>query len=129
MSGNWNVDGDSWWGELYNDSADRYPEVFIARTLPYCTREVQNWCGKVMKYEQGRDNLSSLDSLIIIFHKTSGGPGHENWFLMDTSVFPDHITHIVGDDIEADSALQLLNHGYGMTNVNCHGGTWVFGTR
>jgi hypothetical protein len=128
LSGEWNADSDSWWGELTDDSADRYPEVFVGRALPYCTTEIKNWNTKVLKYEQGRSNLTGLDTAIIIWHKTGYG-GHPPWFLMDTTVFPDHITHIVGEDLWADSALNLLNRGYGMTNVNCHGGTWMFCTR
>jgi len=128
LGGEWNADSDSWWGELTNDSADRFPEVFVGRVLPYCTTEIKNWSEKVLKYEQGRSNLSGLDTAIIIWHKT-GYTGHPAWFLMDTTIFPSHITHIVGEDLWADSALGLLNRGYGMTNVNCHGGTWMFCTR
>jgi len=128
LTGKWNADSDSWWGELSNDSADRFPEVFVGRLLPYCTTEVRNWSTKVLQYEQKRSNLNGFDSVVILWHKTGYG-GHPPWYLMDTTIFPAHIVHLVGEDLWADSALSLLNKGYGLTNVNCHGGTWMFATR
>lgn len=125
LTGEWNADNDSWWGERTQDSADRFPEVFVGRVLPFCSTEVVNWSEKALRYEQNPGNLSSLDTVTLTYHKT-GYPGHGHWYLCDTSIFPAHIIHIVGDDIWADSALSYQNHGYGMTNVNTHGGTWMY---
>jgi len=51
LTGNWDADDDNVWGELTQDQADRFPEVFVGRISAYNTNEVTNWVSKVLNYE------------------------------------------------------------------------------
>lgn len=51
LNGNWNVDGDSHYGELTDDSVDYYPELYVGRLLCTTKEEVNNYIEKLLRYE------------------------------------------------------------------------------
>mgnify|MGYP005855039393 FL=1 len=112
LTGNWDVDGDGYWGEIEDDDADRWPEVFVGRITAYTPQEVTNWVTKALDYEKTPGVI--FDTALWIYSSPVGtGPA--------PSVFPEHISHIFAYDYWADAALNLLSNGYGIVNINCHG--------
>jgi len=55
-NGNWNVDGDPYYGEPNDDSPDYWPEFFVGRLLCTTGAEIQNWVQKELKYEKNPGN-------------------------------------------------------------------------
>jgi hypothetical protein len=121
LSGNWDVDGDRIWGEMVDDQADPYPEVFVGRITSINGTEITNWVYKVLNYEKTPGII--FDSMLWIRSNA-----------VDTGairpVFPSHIGHFIAQENNADSSLKLINKGYGFVNFHCHGGVnldWVKG--
>lgn len=126
LDGDWNFDGDTIWGE-FADSVDHLSEVFVGRIPNSSTLEASNWCRKALCYEMSPGNVSSLDTVIWIWEN---GPYPNKWYMGDTTIFPDHFTHLVAENFDAQSAFQLFDHGYMFTNVQTHGhvlGFWPNG--
>lgn len=51
-TGDWNVDGDTKYGEETDDNIDYAPELFVGRILCNTIDEVESWTNKLLKYEQ-----------------------------------------------------------------------------
>jgi Peptidase family C25/Secretion system C-terminal sorting domain len=56
LCGNWNRDGDIYYGEVPDDSANYYPEVFVGRVLCSTGQEILDWTNQVLQYEQNPGN-------------------------------------------------------------------------
>lgn len=56
FTGDWDVDGDIYYGEEYNDDVDFASEIFIGRIMPQNEWEVKNWIRKLLIYEQNPGN-------------------------------------------------------------------------
>ncbi|MEO0127633.1 MAG: C25 family cysteine peptidase [candidate division WOR-3 bacterium] len=111
LTGNWDVNNNGRWGE-WEDSPDRWPEVFVGRITAYTSQEVSNWVTKALHYEKTPGVV--FDSALWIYTGTVGTGNAP-------SVFPSHIGHIYAQDYYADAALNQLSNGYGIVNINCHG--------
>ncbi len=117
LTGEWDNDnggiGDGLWGEIDDDEADRFPEVFVGRVTPYCVQEVDNWVDKVLGYEKSPD---LIDSFALWLYKEDVAIGDAY------TVFPSYFTH---DSIELNNAEQAveyhLSQGYAFNNIHCHG--------
>lgn len=112
LTGNWDVNGNSHWGEMEVDSADRFPEVFVGRITAYNAQEVQNWVTKALHYEKTPGVV--FDTALWLYIEGGLGDAH--------LVFPSHFEHIYAKDYYADDALTELNQGYAFVNTNSHGG-------
>jgi hypothetical protein len=112
LTGNWDANNNNIWGELDGDSADCFPEVFVGRITAYNETEVQNWVTKALHYEQTPGVI--FDSVLWIY-STAVGLGDA------PSAFPSHLGHIYAENYYADDAFALIDQGYGLLNVNCHG--------
>lgn len=51
LDGNWNADGDAYYGECYTDSTDYIPEVFIGRAYARNLKEAQLFSAKFFQYQ------------------------------------------------------------------------------
>lgn len=51
LNGNWNKDGDAFYGELSEDAVDYFPELYVGRLLCSTPQEVQNYIDKLILYE------------------------------------------------------------------------------
>jgi len=112
LTGNWNTGPNNYWGEIVRDSADRFPEVFVGRITAYYPAEVSNWRIKTLHYEKTPGVI--FDSVLWVYAGCFG--------IGDVpSAFPPHFGHIEAEDNDADVALQKIDRGYGLINVNCHG--------
>jgi len=58
FNGNWNTDGDSYYGERLQDNVDFNPEIFVGRMLVNDELQVTNQVYKIIRYERnpGRGN-------------------------------------------------------------------------
>jgi len=55
LNGNWNVDGDEYYGEPRHDSIDVEPELYVGRIPCENSEEVENWFEKLVSYENPQD--------------------------------------------------------------------------
>ncbi len=120
LTGVWDANDNHRWGEIYGDSPDRFPEVFVGRITAYNAQEVTNWVTKVLHFE--RTPGVRFDTVLWIYSSA-----------VDTGatpeLFPPHIGQIFAEDYYADQALNEFNKGYGLVNTNCHGNIMTFRTR
>jgi len=56
FTGNWNFDGDDYFGEPNHDIPDYFQEVFLGRLICSSQEDITNWVTKVIKYEQNPGN-------------------------------------------------------------------------
>ncbi len=112
LSGNWNYDNDDYWGEIVDDQADRFPEVFIGRITAYNTQEVSNWVTNALRYEK-TPNLV-FNNALWVYNRIVG-------YGQAPSIFPDHFVHTYMPDYHADAVLNQFNQSYAFANICCHG--------
>ncbi|MGQ9535231.1 MAG: C25 family cysteine peptidase [bacterium] len=119
LTGNWNVDGDTLWGEVDDDEADRFPEVFVSRLTPYCPYEVQNWVEKALGYEK-TPNL--IDSFALWYYATSPDFPIGDAFTQ----FPSYFTPLFIPLEDAQLCIRNLSQGYAFNNIHCFGTRVLF---
>lgn len=56
FDGDWEVDGDDYYGELSHDDPDYYPEIFVGRLLCTTSQEIDRWTTKLIRYESNPGN-------------------------------------------------------------------------
>ncbi len=123
LTGNWDVDGDYVWGEISQDQADRFPEVFVGRIPAYCINEVTNWVSKTLNYEI--TPCFQRDSLItaLWIYNDSVGKGFAY------NEFPQYFHHRDCNDQYASVTINKLNAGYGLVTIDCHGDVILFASK
>lgn len=122
LTGDWDANGNLRWGEMYGsppDEADRWPEVFVGRISTYQLQEVQNWVIKALHYEK---NPGVIFNTALWIYQSGVGYGDA------PEVFPGHFTHQYCCNYYADAALNEINQGNGILNINCHGNAGDFTT-
>ncbi len=111
LTGEWDKNNNRLWGEIDDDEADRFPEVYVGRVTSYCVQEVDNWVDKVLGYEKS-PNL--VDSVALWLYKDMA--------IGDApTVFPDYFQHLYVEMINAEQAVEYLSQGYAFNNIYCHG--------
>jgi hypothetical protein len=136
MTGNWNADGDSVWGERYVDNADAVPELLLGRLPINTPEEAANYIAKLIQYEidPGAGNRAYLEKAFFFAsdqmrdYDNGGQHGaiartYPSWFQIDTI---SGVEQSSGDD-PAPSNLgpievgTILADGFGIVNVVAHG--------
>jgi hypothetical protein len=112
LSGNWNCDGDDYWGEWADDSADCFAEVFVGRITVLNAFEVENWVTKALHYEK-TPGVKFDKALWINDGVFYNEPAHDS--------FPSYFTHKDDNSYPADLALYDIDSSYAFVNLNCHG--------
>ena len=56
FNGNWNVDGDSFYGEPNDDRPDYGAEIYVGRILCSTPQHIENWTDKLIRYESNPGN-------------------------------------------------------------------------
>ncbi|MCK4330799.1 T9SS type A sorting domain-containing protein [candidate division WOR-3 bacterium] len=125
LSGDWNSDGDQWYGEPQDTLKDVYPEVYVGRITVRTSQEVANWIEECMVYERnpGNDTLMThkvyiVDSQFLSASQNIVDPG-----------YPSYFTRYWLIDETPSNALNSLNVGYGQYNIHCHGCRKDFATK
>ncbi len=128
LNGNWNVDGDEFYGEFVDDSVDPYPELFVGR-IPCNNRiEAENWVSKVLSYEQnpGNGNPSYLRRA---FWTGADDLRVAPDYVIQYGSFPSYFTHDTtmleeedGIHPRGSEVIARMKNGYGWFNLYGHGG-------
>jgi hypothetical protein len=127
MDGDWNQDGDSYWGET-NDNVDLYPDVYAGR-LPVnkgiqCTTVVR----KILTYE-GYYSLPTdyqLEMLFLAEYADASTDGAIAKNMIDNESVPSRFNPITklyesSGNLNWTSAMNALNSGMGIINHDGHG--------
>jgi len=129
LSGEWNAEnngqGDDYWGEIIDDDADRFPEVYVGRITAYNVDEVNQWVDKILNYEISPGNIG--DNFI-----TASWIYNDNLCGFAWQRFPEQFNnnhHFLEDQYAYPTVFNELNSGYGFVTVNCHGDIGCFRTR
>ncbi len=128
LNGNWNVDGDEFYGEFADDSVDPYPELFVGR-IPCNNRiEADNWISKVLSYElnPGDGDPSYLKR---VFWTGADELRSSPDYIIRYGAFPSDFTHdttmLEGEDgihPRGSEVITRMKIGYGWFNLYGHGG-------
>ncbi len=129
MDGNWNADGDSYWGET-NDNVDLYPDVFVGRITANTGLQASTVVQKILTYE-GCNFLPTDYELRMLFlaeYADAQTDGAINKNMIDNESVPprfDPITKLYesSGNLNHSSAMQALNSGMGIINHDGHGNT------
>lgn len=133
FDGNWNVDGDIYYGEFYHDDPDLYPEVFLGRLIASTTQHIENWTSKVIKYESnpGNGNYDYLDDAFM-FQADEMQHGQEAELVaghltsFSSNIFnelPSYDSPVPTFPKGTDIVNELNTNMSGLVGWFCHGGT------
>ncbi len=128
LNGNWNVDGDEFYGEFLDDSVDPYPELFVGR-IPCNNRiEVENWVSKVLSYEQNPGN-GDPSYLKRVFWTGADELRTAPGYIIQYGSFPEDFTHDTtmleeedGIHPRGSEVIERMKNCYGWFNLYGHGG-------
>jgi hypothetical protein len=128
LDGNWNVDGDEFYGEFADDSVDPYPELFIGRLPCNNKTEITNWVNKVLSYEKNPGN-GDPSYLSKVFWTGADELRFAPKYIIENGSFPDNFTHDTTMLEEADGihprgseVIKRMRDKYGWFNLYGHGG-------
>jgi hypothetical protein len=127
LDGDWNADGDSWWGEVA-DNVDLYPDVYVGRIPCNTGVAVAVAVDKILTYE-GFHSYPIDYQLEMLFlaeyadAQTDGGIAKD---LIDTESVPARFSPITklyqsSGNLNKTSAMNALNSGQGFVNHDGHG--------
>lgn len=127
MDGDWNLDGDSYWGET-SDDVDLYPDVFVGRITANTGSQALTVIQKILTYE-GYNALPTdyeLKMLFLAEYADQYTDGAVNKNMIDSESVPprfDPITKLYesSGNLNHSSAIQALNSGMGIINHDGHG--------
>lgn len=139
FDGDWEVDGDSRYGEPYvsstgdGDDVNFEPEIFIGRVMVTTQDEIKNWTKKVLMYEENpgngdydyltkafftqADQLQRDDAARYILNRST--------WISDTVVFEEQgggCTSFVPNFPDGNSTIDEFNNEYGFCSFMGHGG-------
>ncbi len=136
LTGDWDRDGDSIWGEPTHDTPDLTPELFVGRLPLRDHDDVAHYIQKLIEYEtcSGTNDLSYLGKSLIFSSDQMRDYGYGGQHEAVTAAFPSSFTIDTANGVEslsgedpAPANLQpaelrpVLATGFGMINVIAHG--------
>jgi hypothetical protein len=140
FNGDWNVNGNSKYGEIYPlDNPDYYPEVFVGR-LPFKTgQEILNWTNKVIQYEQNPFAGNPLIYKKILWSESDNldfGPFEilhnnpiqffpTNYYQIEMKEYPPN-DHPAPWYPKGTEIIDTINHGFHFYNIYNHGDSYYF---
>ena len=141
FDGDWNVDGDTLYGEPTHDAPEYEQEIFIGRLIipsDNAEQEIANWTEKLIVYENypGYGNFEYLNNAYInaMDHPGLTNPTQWNNYLEDYIYSLRDSFYVHGfDNVHIDDGYNSLhptgeevineiNEGYGIISTNGHGG-------
>ena len=127
LNGNWNVDGDEFYGEFVDDSVEPYPELFVGRVPCNKRIEAENWVSKVLSYEinPGNGDPSYLSRVLWTgADELRTAPG----YIIEFGSFPSYFTHDTtmlecedGIHPRGSEVIERMKNYYGWFNLYGHG--------
>lgn len=137
LDGDWNADGDGYWGEHPSDDVDYYYDVFVGRMQTQTTSYAAEIVDKTLCYE-GTELASEVnpydysDQVLLaagwLDASTNGANG--KIFIKDnymTSSFWD-FTELYDSSFTASAFISEMNEGKGVINHGAHSNTTILGT-
>jgi hypothetical protein len=141
FNGNWNNNGNIYYGESYGDLVDYSSEIFIGRLLCTSESDVKTWTKKLLKYEQnpGDGNFSYLSRVLF----TESDHLQQNveaeyikehipsFFYAGTKILKESPTYydLYPNDPNGSTIISDINNNlYGMLCNFNHGGPLAYGT-
>jgi hypothetical protein len=128
LNGNWNVDGDEFYGEFLDDSVDIYPELFVGRVPCNSRIEAENWVSKVLSYETNPGN-GDPSYLGEVFWTGADELRSAPDYIIRYGSFPSYFTHDTtmleeedGIHPRGSEVIARMKNGYGWFNLYGHGG-------
>ncbi|MCK4255647.1 hypothetical protein KAX35_02060, partial [candidate division WOR-3 bacterium] len=123
LRGDWNSDGDQWYGEPEDTLKDIYPEVYVGRVTVRTPEEITNWTEKCLVYERNPQNDSLMTHKVYVVGSEFLW-GSQN--IVDP-YYPDYFTKHWLIDLLPGLVLDTINIGYGQINHHHHGEiqTWT----
>jgi hypothetical protein len=131
MDGDWNSDGDSYWGET-GDDVDLYPDVYVGRLPANKSLQCQSIVDKILTYE-GYYSLPTDYQLEMLFLAEYADPSTDGGIsknMIDNESVParyDPITKLYesSGNLNKTAAMNALNSGMGIINHDGHGNAQV----
>ncbi|MBR4840416.1 MAG: hypothetical protein IK005_08060 [Paludibacteraceae bacterium] len=138
LDGNWNRDGDIYYGERYGDNimaSGNLEPLYVGRLLCKDGADVERWTRKQLIYEQnpGLGEYSYLGRVLITANNSNGGNTYIDYSTFKNSLpsffFSDVIVSSPGaNSTKAPSVIQSFNsRQYGLYCNSNHGGPLAFG--
>jgi hypothetical protein len=136
LDGDWNADGDLYWGEIPSDDVNLYADVFVGRAPVVTGSEAAIFVDKVLTYEgvYGGAHECELDMLFVgeILWGDPGDPSDPDYTdagiakdLVDTRYVPERfdISRLYESQgtLDHDAFMSEINQGRGIINLLCHG--------
>jgi hypothetical protein len=128
LNGNWNVDGDEFYGEFADDSVDPYPELFVGRLPCNNHLEINNWVSKVLSYERNPGN-GDPSYLKRVFWTGADELRTAPNYIIEYGAFPSDFTHDTtmleeeyGIHPRGSEVIARMKNCYGWFNLYGHGG-------
>ena len=136
LDGDWNADGDLYWGEIPADNVDMYADVFLGRAPVSTVAEAETFVEKALTYEGFHalptDYLTRMVFMGEILWGDPDDPGSPDY--TDAGVAKNLIDdrYVPGDfsiqklyqsrgNLCYANAISALDQGVGFANVLCHG--------
>lgn len=115
LEGNWNADGDTFWGEPRVDSVDLYPEVSVGRAPVSDLNAAQVFVNKLFSYEKESPYYDYQTKALFLgseMFEDSDGVEYCNTLI---DYFPGHF-YIEGPwyEYDSDTGIVKMNEGYGI---------------
>lgn len=142
FNGNWNVDGDSFYGEPTDDSPDYAAEISVGRLLCSTSQHIENWTEKLIRYESnpGNGNFAYLKKAFYTqadqMQDKNQATAIKNTFTMfpanNTTIFEeiyngvrDHNSAGLPEFPTGDDVINEFNKNYGFVSFMGHGSQCV----
>lgn len=129
LTGDWNRDLDTKYGEPRDDAPSRDPNIAVGRILCFSDQELSNWVNKVLLYEKNPGNGNSNYVVNSLITRADG---------VGSSLYSDYLTHYYHTSLDeqpsfhdphpyypkgSDIINELNGHSYGLMTWFNHGGT------
>tara|TARA_Y100000310_G_scaffold24488_1_gene23544 strand:- start:81 stop:4727 length:4647 start_codon:yes stop_codon:yes gene_type:complete len=126
LDGNWNADGDSFWGEYPSDEVDLYADLFLGRAPVETLEEAEYFVNKTLAYEHGLGEHQN--KLLYLGEKLGAEDGKDYCERVDSQVNQEGLvkTKLYESDgnQNRDATLSALNEGQNLILNVSHGNAY-----
>lgn len=116
LDGNWNGDGDGFWGEHPNDEVDLYADLFLGRAPVETLEEAEHFVNKTLAYEYGLGEHQN--KLLYLGERLGAGDGKDYCERVDEQVPQEGLikTKLYESDgnQSRSTALSAMNEGHNL---------------
>ncbi|MBN1181522.1 MAG: hypothetical protein JXB49_04485 [Bacteroidales bacterium] len=128
FNGNWDVDGDVYYGQPSDDDPDYNPEIFVGRLPCTNTQDIEYWIERVLTYEQNPGG-GDTDYLTDVFWIEGPNIYVHVDDIIASNQFPPAYQHTAWDQSPSHTGSEVISKmsdKYGLLNWHCHGDPRAF---